>query len=276
MLNVSKFIYRIFIVLCAVVFCISGGLLLKYLILDRYFNKKEINDLKQEFAVENSDSLAFLRNLSQAYPDVKGWINIPDTMINYPVLKSSADKDPEYYLDKNIKGEITRHGSVFIDARCSDGEQLSHSTVLYGHNIRDGSMFHDIVKFTDLNYYKERPEFTFNTIYEEMLWKIFAVFRTNASTAQGPVFDYIKVDFKDDNDFSNFIQEIESRTLINTTVDVVPSDNIVVLSTCSYEFDDFRTVLVARKVREGESKDVNVKDAVVNPSPVLPECYTKK
>lgn len=272
----SSVVRRILIVVCAVVFCVSGGLLLKYLFLDRWFNKSEINSLKQEFSVADNDPLVFLKNLSQKYPDVKGWITIPNTMIDYPVLKSSADKSPDYYLNKNIKGESTRYGSVFIDARCNDGPQLSRSTVLYGHNIRDGSMFHDVVKFTDLKFYRERPVFTFNTIHDEMSWKIFAVFRTNASTAQGPVFDYIKVDFKDDDDFAKFIKDLQSRSLINTTVDVLPSDNIVVLSTCSYEFDDFRTVLIARKIRKGESKDVNVEDAVVNPSPVLPECYTKK
>lgn len=235
-----------------------------------------MNNLKQEFAVADSDPLTFLKSLSRKYPDVKGWITVPETMIDYPVLKSSADKSPEYYLDKNIKGEITRYGSVFIDAKCNAGAKLSRSTVLYGHNIRDGSMFHDVVKFTDLSFYKKRPVFTFNTIHEKMSWKIFSIFRTNASVAQGPVFDYVKINFTSDDDFAKFIKELQSRSLINTTVDVTPSDNIIVLSTCSYEFDDFRTVLVARKVRQGESKEVNVEDAIVNPSPVLPKCYTKK
>lgn len=263
-----KFIFT----LCFIVFCVSGWMLLKILVIDRVQNNRSVDKVRQIYYDVNDDPLKGLRDLSLQYPDMKGWITVPDTKIDYPVMVSSDDKDPQYYLNHDYKGGDTRYGAIFADKRCQDLPNTK-SIVLYGHHMLDESMFSSVVNFTKLDYYKARPVFTFNFLQEEASWKVFSVFRTNTLKIHGPVFNYIRAEFNDSEDFMSFIKEIQDRSLICTTVDVNENDQIVLLSTCSYEFENFRTVLVARKVRKDENKTVDVNNARINPNPILPQCY---
>lgn len=85
------------------------------------------------------------------------------------------------------------------------------------------------------------------------------MFKTNTLTAHGDFFNYMISDFENDKDFMNYVYNVRVRSLFNCPVDVNEDDELVTLSTCSYEFTNFRTVIVARKVRAGESTKVDVK-----------------
>ena len=113
----------------------------------------------------------------------------------------------------------------------------------------------------------------FDTLDGQGDWKIISVFKTNTLKEQGELFNYLMIDFSSDKDFLDFVYNVRIRSLIDTPVDIGKNDQLIILSTCSYELNDFRTVVVARKVREGESAAVEVKNAKMNENPLMPEGY---
>ena len=209
--------------------------------------------------------------------EIVGWIQMKDTHIDYPVLWHKADSTPQqYYLNHNYKNEWDGFGSVFVDYRSTKGTD-GKNLVLHSHHIQDGSMFGDLMKFGgttgDLDFYKEVPTFRFDTPKGKGTYKIISVFKTNTLTAHGDFFNYMISDFENDKDFMNYVYNVRVRSLFNCPVDVNEDDELVTLSTCSYEFTNFRTVVVARKVRAGESTKVDVSKASLNKNAVWPQVY---
>jgi sortase B len=220
------------------------------------------------------DPLVDFKALLEVNSDIVGWIQVPNTVIDYPVLQSSED-DPEYYLYRDYKRQDTKYGSVFLNSLNSVdlSKRNSKCMTLYGHHMNDGRMFAAILQFADLDFYCTTPTFSFDTTESTGDWKVISVFKTNIRSDQGEVFEYVRPDFADDDDFLNFVYQVRIRSIINTPVTVNEDDQLVVLSTCSYEYDDFRTVVVARKVRDGESTEVDTKKASYNSDPLYPDCW---
>ncbi|HHU74008.1 MAG TPA: class B sortase, partial [Clostridiales bacterium] len=207
--------------------------------------------------------------------DVKGWITVPETNIDYVVLQPPAE-DPEFYLRRNIYKENDKAGSLFLDYKSSI-EEKSKNLVIHGHNMTStDNMFHYLLEYKKLNFYKERPVITFDHIYDTGEWKIISVFITNGSNKKEEFFDYTRTNFEDKSDFLNFVYQLRVRSVLNLdTVDVNEEDQLLTLSTCSYELDNYRTVVVARKVREGEDPTVDVESVKKNKRPLYPELWYK-
>ncbi len=227
----------------------------------------------------NRDSqgrLLQFKDLLDTNEDVKGWITIPDTNIDYVVMQPAADKnDPDYYLYKDLKGDYSKAGTLYIDPR-SSVEDNTKNLVIHGHNMvsTKEKMFHFLLEYNKVSYYKEHPVITFDTIYDTAKWKIFAVVVTNGSSEKEPLFEYRTSKFKDSSEFLNFVYQLRIRSVLNLDmVDVNENDELLTLSTCSYELDNYRTVIIARKVREGEDPGVDVDKAAKNETPLFPESY---
>lgn len=156
--------------------CLSLLGLLWFLVLQPGLTNGEAQALKKEYAqplpgAESSgvlpagkeqlepESLVDLPALQTEYPDIKGWISIPGTCVDYPVLQSSAD-DPEYYLRRTYKGEWRTAGSIFFQWDCSAESQ---NTVVYGHNMNDGTMFAVLQKMTDEAFRNEHSKILLQT-----------------------------------------------------------------------------------------------------------------
>jgi sortase B len=218
---------------------------------------------------EKGRLLQFLE-LLKVNEDVKGWITIPDSNIDYVVLQSD-DEDPEYYLTRDIEKKELKAGSLFLDYK-SSVEDNTQNLVIHGHNMTSSdNMFHYLLNYKELDYYKERPVFTFDTIYQTGQWKIFAIIVTNGTSIKEPLFNYTRAAFKDSSDFLNFVYQLRIRSIYHIdTVDVNENDQLLALSTCSYEVKNYRTVIIARKVREGEDTTVDVDSVTVNPEPLYP------
>ena len=202
--------------------------------------------------------------------DIAGWIEIENTPLSYAVVQAP---DNDYYLRRDFDKKDNKHGIPFVDFRV-DLSKPSTNTLIYGHNMKDGQMFGELIKYKQLSYYKQHPVITFDSVYQESKFKIVSVFITNAYEAQGPVFNYHNfIQARDDQAFIDFINEIRQRSLINTTVDVTTTDTLLTLSTCDYDFTDSRMVIVARRVRPGEDTTVDVANAKLNPNPKMPEAW---
>lgn len=271
----------VLLIIAILVFLVSGFMVLRELVLlpaQADSDNAEIRAVAQgetssttEGGVTQSVNFAALRSVNS---DIIGWIQIPNTQIDYPVLQSSTE-DPEYYLTHNYKKEESKYGSIFLDANASihSADGNSKSLTLYGHHMNDGRMFADLLKYSDLDFYKSAPTFTFDTYEETGTWKVISVFKTNVEESQGSVFQYVRNGFSDRNDFLDFVYQIKIRSILDTGVTVNETDQLLVLSTCSYEFENFRTVVVARKVRENESTAVDTTQASYRSAPLYPDCW---
>ncbi|MBC8544307.1 MAG: class B sortase [Clostridia bacterium] len=175
-----------------------------------------------------------LEKLRETNPDVVGWIQVPDTLIDYPVLQTT---DNDYYLTKNFYREYNSAGSIFMDYR-NDLSAGRDNLVLYGHRMKDTSMFGNITKFLKEDFFREHPRFTFITDGHVYTCEIFAVYQTTTD------FEYNRVGFDSDTDYLNFIEECRRHSKYATDVTVGPEDTIITLSTCDYALDKEKGRLV--------------------------------
>jgi SrtB family sortase len=201
--------------------------------------------------------------------DIKGFLTVPGTAIQYPVVETA---DNNYYLDYTFDKQADAHGTLFLDYRDSVSPQ-SKNLIIYGHNMHDGQMFHDLRNFQLIDTYKTSSVITFDTLYGQYKWKVFAAFMANTEPSQGYIFNYLITDWNSDSDFMSFINEVKTRSLFNIPVDVQPGDSILTLSTCAYEFDGERLVVMARLVRPGE--DLSVGAVTKNKSSLDPRSAMK-
>ncbi len=223
-------------------------------------------------APEEELPLEKFSHLLELNPDVKGWIQIEGTNINYPVLQSTKE-DPEYYLTRNIKKEEDRFGSIFLDIN-TNIETPTQSLLIHGHNMStSGTMFHELMNYNDFDFLINYPLIQFDTLYEESYWKIFSVLKTNGSSAKEELFDYQRGSFLDSSDFLNFVYQIKVRSIFNIPLKISKEDQILLLSTCSYELPNYRTVIVAKKLRPGESEELSRESVTKNKSPLYPDSW---
>ncbi len=216
-------------------------------------------------------------DLKKINKEIEGWIQLKDTQIDYPVLWHKGDNpDDQYYLNHNYRGEYDSYGCIFLDYRCTKGMD-SKNIVLHGHHMNDGSMFGDLMEYggteANMDFYKKHPTLTFDTPQGEGVYKVISFFKTSTLSSHGEFFNYMIGNFQNEKDFMNYVYNVRVRSLINCPVDVNESDELITLSTCSYEYTNFRTVLVARRVRIGEDTKVDVSKAGINGNAVWPEVY---
>lgn len=170
--------------------------------------------------------------------DLVGWVRIPGTAIDYPVVKTDNN---DFYLNHNIHKQPARAGTIFMDFRNSGTAKEPH-TILYGHNMKDGSMFRDLMKYKEKDFFNKNSIIEFDTLYEKMKWEIFSVYVTATD------FNYIQTYFPTRNDFGIFLNSIKERSLFKRDIVVAVEDKILTLSTCSYEFTDARFVVHAKRI----------------------------
>lgn len=211
---------------------------------------------------------AYLYALNQ---DLVGWLKIDNTNLDVQVTQSD---DNEYYLRRDFYQKKSRYGCPFIDYR-NDPKYLEDNTIIYGHHMPDGLMFSQLDKYKTLEGYKDSPIIQYDTIYETYYFKVFAAFITNASRKEdnGNIFRYDATNFSTDDKFISFIDEVRQRSIFNTDISVEPDDKIITLSTCSYEFNEGRLVVMGRLVRENEDLNVDTSSATLNTSPRYPQAW---
>lgn len=200
-----------------------------------------------------------------------GWVSIPEMNINYSVVQA---EDNDKYLRRDIYGKYTSYGVPFFDYRCSIRD-LSRNTIIYGHNMRhDDKIFGTLEQYRTIDGFKKAPLIGMSTLYGDYTFKIYAVFISNSKEEDdnGRVFNYIFVNAGAER-FRNYITEIDKRKLYTTGVDINENDKILTLSTCCYDFEDARLVVVGRLLREGESAAVDFSLAQDNPNPKFPQAY---
>ncbi len=206
--------------------------------------------------------------------DLVGWLKIDNTNLDVQVVQTDTN---EYYVDHDFYKKQSRYGCPHMDIK-NDPKYLDDNTIIYGHHMTDGLMFSNLDKYKTLEGYKESPLIEYSSLYETYYFKVFAVFVTNveAEKDNGNLFNFQISDFSTDERFSNYVAEIQKRSLINTGVTVQPDDKLLTLVTCTYDFDNARLVVVGRMVRENEEITVDTSEATLNTSPKYPQAWYDK
>lgn len=213
------------------------------------WTKRNAAVLKNEFLAEvpgavssgdpyGQDPAVDIAAMQQRYPDIKAWLTIPGTIIDYPVLQSSA-MDPEHYLRRNYDNSWRMAGSLFFQYDC---ESDSRNLVIYGHNMSDGSMFASLSKMFDSAYRNEHEQIFLHTVTGIQNYRVAAVLKTDISKLQ-----FNRTVFLDDRDYLQFAAQL----LKGADIAIHQDMRMLTLVTCAYDWTDARTVVVAIEEHKG-------------------------
>lgn len=180
--------------------------------------------------------------LSEINPDVVGWIRIPDTNIDYPIVQG---RDNDVYLHKSFEGEESSAGSIFLDFE-SQKNMRGYNNIIYGHNMKNGFMFRDINQYKDEEFFKEHQYFEIYTPKETIHLKAVSCYYIKNTP------EVRRTRFRSKDAFETFVQKMlepcEYAEIPEGTV-----KGLYTLVTCSYEVDDGRTVLFAVEIEDYDS-----------------------
>ncbi|MBR6530893.1 MAG: class B sortase [Clostridia bacterium] len=223
------------------------------------------------------------QSLVKAYSannDVVGWLHIPDTNVNTPIVQT---KNNEYYLRNNFYGQHTNYGTPYADYRCKKNT-LSTNTVIYGHNMPSGTHFYDVHRYEDIEWYKKHPIITYTTLNGSYTFLVYTAFYSTGKVSYngGYFFNYIYPNMGPVS-MKGYIEQIDQRAIYKTAVDMKPTDRIITLSTCTHSLDgacgmdiDGRLVVVGRLLRAGENIDIDTSKAKANPDYRRPQIWYDK
>ena len=217
--------------------------------------------------------------------DIKAWLTFATTgddlfngAIDNPVVQSA---DNDFYLNRNYLKEPEKAGTLYFDYRndLSQGAQ-NRNLIIYGHNLTSGLMFSrfNLLAKGNVDYARRLTTLTLDTWYgEQRTYKVFAVMIINAENKEEKMFNYLRTKFTDDS-FLEFTDQIRRRSLFDFgDVDIQKTDEIITLSTCSNKREtkltDARTVIVARRVREGEDPAVDTTKTIANTDVLMPKMW---
>ena len=195
--------------------------------------------IKKEYNEELEKVRAKLSSLAQKNPDLYGWITVEGTNINYPLVQGD---DNEYYLNHAYTGDYLPIGSIFVDYRNNTSITKNYNTVIYGHNITSGTMFHDVEKFKD--------EKNFNSLYI-VIYTMDGIFYYEPFSIYDTRYDYqyFRTGFTSSDDFIEFAEEMRDNSKIKKEVEFTDRDRILTLSTCTNGALTSRYALHARLVK---------------------------
>lgn len=276
---------------------ITGGALIKDVsgeIIQKYVIDTKIQDIKNqagggslnlqpEEIKEIIDEKPYIREEMMSLYDVNndliGWINVggENNIIDLPVVQTY---DNDKYLNTDFYGGSSKSGTIFADYRNDfTGGKPSNFTVLYGHNTYASTAFSKLGRYyydrdnpdpeadKSISFYQNNPTITFDTLAAKGTYKVFAVCLFNTDEQYGEVYNYLHygAPFKDKDEFNSYILDIMDRSCLLTDVDLTYGDEILCLSTCAFpirnDLHNSRYGIFARRVREGESPEVDVSKA---------------
>ena len=168
-----------------------------------------------------------------------GWFSIKGTKIDYPVTRG---KDNYFYLNHLFTGERNIMGSIFMDYR-NNGDFSDKNTIIYGHNMKNGSMFSFLTKYKNQHKLKTFANMILYTPGGNFSIKPFAGIIVDGK------YESVRFDFEDNYDFQNYISSIKKKSTFESDIIVQGDDRIITLCTCSYEFNNARYVLFGKLIR---------------------------
>ncbi len=237
----KKAIKNIILIILIVIFLFSTYKVVSYLV-EANKNKKLNNELidkaitiieDDEEVEDDENKVPFtvdFEKLKQENSDIVGWIYSKDTPINYPVVQS---KDNNYYLRRLVTGEYNTAGSLFMDYR-NDSNMEDSNTIIYGHNMKNATMFGTLQKYRNQEYYDNHKIIYYFTPEKNYIVRIFAGFTESVESSL----------YQLGNINQNSIEQLYRKSNFKSDVTVAEEDKFLILSTCAYEYDGARYIVV--------------------------------
>ncbi|MBP3040683.1 class B sortase [Bacillaceae bacterium Marseille-Q3522] len=201
----------------------------------KYNEIRKIYGASNDEAGDNKDGAQ--AELLQQNHDYVGWLKVDGTKIDYPVVKGD---DNNFYLTHNFSKEIDFAGAIFMDFRNS-GKTLDKHMVLYGHHMKDNSMFGNLENYFEDGFYQNHNIITFDFQGSTYNWEIFSVYTEEDGYL-------MKTDFRSDDEFTAYVQEIKEKSVISSKTAVTGNDTILSLSTCTNDSENGRIIVHAKLV----------------------------
>ena len=221
-------------------------------------NENQVNETTTEETVNEStqeniegtinqenERILKVQKLQEENPDIVGWLEIEGTSINYPVLQGD---DNEYYMAHNYKKQKSKNGSIFL-TKDYDWSIPSSNLLIYGHNLSNGTMFQELLKYEKEDFYKKHPIIRFTTNNEDAEYEIISAFKSRVYyKSEKNVFRYYYfVNAKTEAEYNEFVQNAKKASLYNIDKTAQYGEQLITLSTCSYHVEDGRFAVVGRK-----------------------------
>lgn len=246
---------KIIFVIALIVFVGSLGALLNYYITG-YRAQESLESLKPgegkaDMTTGQGTVAAKYAELYKKNSDLIGWISIDDTHIDYPVMQTV--NTPEFYLRRDFEKKDSVAGVPFLDAQ-SDIYAPSSNFLIYGHNMKNGTMFHDLLEYADREFYEKHKRIHFDTIYkgEQGEYEVVAAFYSQIYPKTEETFKYYQyAGIRSEEEFHAYMDGVRNLSLYDTGVKAEFGDQLITLSTCSYHVPDKkgRFAVVAKRVK---------------------------
>ena len=206
----------------------------------------EVQEGIDRAAKEDKDMSAIYASLKRDNSDFAGYLKIDGTAIEYPVMYSP--EEPERYLDKDFKENKSPSGLPFIDARC-ELDPVSDNLIIYGHNMKDGTVFGQLDSYNTRDYFNEHPYIHYDTPDESGTYEVMYAFYDRVYYDDEPDFRFYDfIDAEDKDDFAGTMSILAAKSIYDTGVKAEYGDKFITLVTCAYQEDEGRFVVIAKKV----------------------------
>lgn len=192
---------------------------------------------------EPAPALSPYEALAEENPDFAGWLSIPDTPVDYPVMYTP--QEPEYYLRRAFDGTNAVSGSLFIGEGCTPG---GAHVIIYGHNMNDGSMFGSLAQYAEKDYAAAHPVIRFDALDGTGEYRVLAAFYSHAYIPGEEGFRYYQyTDLSQPETFAEYVQKAKETSLYDMGAEAHQGGRLLTLSTCSYHRENGTFVVVAAK-----------------------------
>lgn len=183
--------------------------------------------------------------------DLIGWIKV-NGEIEYPIVR----RDNSFYMDHDFYGEYSQAGWIFLDER-NQTDMSDDNLLVYGHNMKNGEMFGELDRYRELEYVKEHPIIEVQSAWEAepRRYVLIALFDASMNRSDASYIKITEFNFEEPEEKQAFIESLRARSIFETPVEADAEDQLIMLVTCSYSHDNGRFLMVARKLRAGESED---------------------
>ena len=206
---------------------------------------EEMTEKTNEVENKETERMLKVKELQKENADIVGWLEIENTSINYPVLQG---EDNEYYMTHNYKKEKSKNGSIFLN-KDYDWNIPSSNLLMYGHNLGNGTMFQELLKYSSENFYKEHPVINFATENEDAEYEIISVFKSRVyyKSEQNVFRYYYFINANTEEEYNNYVENAKKASIYEIEPTAKYGDQLITLSTCSYHVKDGRFAVVGRK-----------------------------
>ncbi len=205
---------------------------------------KKVEELKSN-GVTVPDILDDYAGLYAENSDTIGWLKIDGTELDNVVMYVPHDNSK--YLHTDFYGNSSYRGCLFVDGDCN--VLTSDNIIIYGHHMKDGSMFGAIVDYRSEDFYRQHRYIQFDTIYEKQTYEVIGAITTRLLDEDEEGFRYYEYTGSDDEEsFNEYVKFIKSNRLYDTEADLQSGDKLLTLSTCAYHTENGRFIVVAKKI----------------------------